>query len=545
MPAYAILVAVLVQLAHAAEFKAVHVSADGNPEALPLRGHSAGYVRREHRFQDPSLAQLVPQPVIKAVEDATEAVSHVKSDSAIGIWKAEEKQASIAMSLSLLASLSFVLTVFYMWNTPALEVATRKVLVSSISLFSVVLLFMVMKKLWKLAAGSTSSESRILSDVFSFLRFLILYMFPSFLRKRLEKHMGTDRMRAFQIAGVHLIGFAGANAFSDFLKIEVFSASPYGYFLGVGCMTVLLGLMSWVSARLRKEPETAEATPLAESHATQGDAGEAPQPEMPEAETTASAAVAPEAPPRSGMTQVVETMEVEIAGFVVGFLASMWVRFTVTGAVPGARFRHGESLQISGEDVSWLFCFCLAAFFFAAVLVRLPATASSGTRMQYFLQRSRRTLSESLLMSFAWLVFFLCQWFLWRITADGADGSHHTAKLTASNALALMASALVFLPMVFAKLLGKADWILSNSEAFVKVAALVLGFSWETAVYMVVQGASESTEGEATKKLLGIATILLILLFILPGWYMHMLPEPKPEQEKEPVAKEKAEEVST
>ena len=102
------------------------------------------------------------------------------------------------------------------------------------------------------------------------------------------------------------------------------------------------------------------------------------------------------------MTQVVETMEVEIAGFVVqtsisnvhlvaglwagwepqfgevGFLASMWVRFTVTGAgalkrpmmntkdarrvawplrpndseaVPGARFRHGESLQISGEDV--------------------------------------------------------------------------------------------------------------------------------------------------------------------------------------------------
>jgi len=370
-------------------------------------------------------------------------------------------------------------------------------------------------------------------------------MFPSFLRKRLEKHMGTDRMRAFQIAGVHLIGFAGADAFSDFLKIEVFSASPYGYFLGVGCMTVLLGLMSWVSARLRKEPETAEATPLAESHATQGDAGEAPQPEMPEAETTASAAVAPEAPPRSGMTQVVETMEVEIAGFVVGFLASMWVRFTVTGAVPGARFRHGESLQISGEDVSWLFCFCLAAFFFAAVLVRLPATASSGTRMQYFLQRSRRTLSESLLMSFAWLVFFLCQWFLWRITADGADGSHHTAKLTASNALALMASALVFLPMVFAKLLGKADWILSNSEAFVKVAALVLGFSWETAVYMVVQGASESTEGEATKKLLGIATILLILLFILPGWYMHMLPEPEPEQEKEPVAKEKAEEVST
>lgn len=538
MPAYAIVLAVL-QLAHAAEFKAVHVSADGNPEALPLRGHSAGYVRREHRSQDPSLAQLVPQPVVKAVEDATQAVSHAKPDSGIGIWKAEEKQASIAMSLSLLASLSFVLTVFYMWNTPALQVATRKVLVSSISLFSVVLLFMVMKKLWKLVAGSTSSESRILSDVFSFLRFLILYLLPSVLRKRLEKHMGTDRMRAFQIAGVHLIGFAGADAFSDFLKIEVFSASPYGYFLGVGCMTVLLGLMSWVSAKLRKEPQTAEATPLAESDATQGDAGEAPQPE---GETSASAASGPEA---SGMAQVLETMEVEIAGFVVGFLASMWVRFTVTGAVPGARFRHGESLQISGEDVSWLFCFCLAAFFFAAVLVRLPAGGSSGTRMQYFLQRSRRTLSESLLMSFAWLVFFLCQWFLWHITADGADGSHHTAKLTASNALALLASALVFLPMVFAKLLGKADWILSNSEAFVKVAALVLGFSWETAVYMVVQGASESTEGEATKKLLGIATILLILLFILPGWYMHMLPEPKPEQEKDPVAKEKADEVST
>ena len=32
------------------------------------------------------------------------------------------------------------------------------------------------------------------------------------------------------------------------------------------------------------------------------------------------------------------------------------------------------------------------------------------------------------------------RWLLWHVTADGPNGSHHTAKLTASNALALLAS---------------------------------------------------------------------------------------------------------
>ncbi|CAE7401019.1 unnamed protein product [Symbiodinium natans] len=523
-----LLVAVLVQLTRAAEIKAIQVTAAGNPEALPLR--QAGYVRREHRSQESSLAQLVPQPVSKVVEDATEAVSHLKSESTIGIWKEEEKQASTAMALSLLASLSFVLTVFYMWNTPALKVATRKILVSSISLFSVVLSFMVMKKVWKLIAGSeSSSETKTLSDIFSFLRFFILYMLPSILRKRLEKQMDTDRIRAFQIVGVHLIGFAGADAFSDVLKLNVFSASTYGYFLGVCCMAALLGIMSWATMKIRTRSQTPEAAPLVEGSSAAEDAtGEPTQ--------AASATATPEGP----VNQLLETMEVEIEGFVVGFLVSMWVRFTVTGALPGAKYGR----QITGDDVSWLLCFCLAAFFFATLLAayqaRFPA-ASATTRVQYFLQRARRMLSMTTLMSFAWLAFFLCQWLLWHVTADGPNGSHHTAKLTASNALALLASASVFLPMMALNLVGKADWLLYSSEAFVKVAALVLGFSWETAVYMVVQGASESTEGEATKKLLGIATILLILLLILPGWYMHMLPEIKPSKEdQEQVPEEKA-----
>jgi len=93
-----------------------------------------------------------------------------------------------------------------------------------------------------------------------------------------------------------------------------------------------------------------------------------------------------------------------------------------------------------------------------------------------------------------------------------------------------MASVLIFMPMVAAKLVGRAGWLLAKSEAFVKFAALVLGFSWETAVYMVVQGATESMEGEAEKKLLGITSILMILAFILPGWYLYMLPGPTPEE---------------
>lgn len=131
-----------------------------------------------------------------------------------------------------------------------------------------------------------------------------------------------------------------------------------------------------------------------------------------------------------------------------------------------------------------------------------------------------------------WLaVFYLCQWFLWNFTADDANGAHHTAKLIAANGLALMGSVLVFFPMVVGHLLKRSSWM--TSPTFVNIASLILAFSWETAVYTAVQGASETVEGETMQKVLAMIDLVIILVVILPGWYIYMLPSARAEAKEE------------
>lgn len=523
-----------VQAVQSAEYKAVHaVAANGNIESL----HSGpGYVRRESRSsQDASFVHQ--EPVSKVVVSATEAVSNltVKSggDQAVTVWKDQEKEAATAMSLSLLASIGFVLSVFYMVNTSnaMLQVATWRLLASSISLFSVILLFMVMKKRWKTMMGSSeSSEAKVISDVLSFLRYLILLFLTPFL---LKKKMETESLKqCIRIVGVHLVGFAGADAFTDILKQDVFNSGPYMYFFGVLCVCLLLGAIQWGMRKWRARSEgSTTSAPEASGEAAGG--SEAPP-------ADAAAATDSAAPSSSGFAAMVEEMQMEIVAFTVGFLFSMWLRFCITGAVPGARYGR----KTTGDDVNWLFCFALLTFLFAAAFAKF--VLSNAENLSPTLGRLVKTLSAVLWMTFGWLVFYLCQpgilrvfrrlrddfrWFLWNFTADDANGAHHTAKLIAANGLALMGSVLVFFPMVVGHLLKRSSWM--TSPTFVNIASLILAFSWETAVYTAVQGASETVEGETMQKVLAMIDLVIILVVILPGWYIYMLPSARAEAKEE------------
>eukprot|EP00434_Breviolum_minutum_P028240 symbB.v1.2.024982.t1/scaffold2400.1/size80086/7 len=497
-----------VQIAQSAEYKAAHtVAANGNIESF----HSGpGYVRRESRFsQDASFVHQ--EPVSKVVVNAAEAVSNltVKSggEQSVTVWKDQEKEAATAMSLSLLASIGFVLSIFYMVSSSnnVLQVATWKILAASISLFSVILLFMVMKKGWKTMMGSSESdEAKLISDVLSVLRFLFLLILVPFLLKKTAEKESLNQ--AIRIAGVHLVGFAGADAFTDILKQQVFISSPYYYFFGVIGICLLLGLIQWAS--------TSEGEPA------------------PAAEAPAADAAATGASSSPGWTNLAEAMELETNAFVVGFLLSMWIRFCITGAVPGARYGR----KVTGDDVNWLFCFVLLTFFSAAAVAKFLLPTAEN--LQPTLQRLLRTLSAVLWMTFGWLVFYLSQWLLWNFTADdddanGAHHMHHTAKLIAANGLA-MGSVLVFFPMIMGHLLKRSSWM--TSPTFVNFASLVLAFSWETAVYTAVQGASETA--------VALIHLVIILAVILPGWYFYMLPFARAEAKEEAKEAKDADEAA-
>eukprot|EP00437_Effrenium_voratum_P030390 CAMPEP_0181413254 /NCGR_PEP_ID=MMETSP1110-20121109/8875_1 /TAXON_ID=174948 /ORGANISM="Symbiodinium sp., Strain CCMP421" /LENGTH=550 /DNA_ID=CAMNT_0023536057 /DNA_START=65 /DNA_END=1717 /DNA_ORIENTATION=- len=527
-----IFAALALQLASSAEYKREAQSVAANGQVEPH--HS--YVRRESREKE-SLMHQEPEPVNTVVQRATEAVSTLTvkagEDKTVGVWKDEEKEASLAMSLALLASIGFVLAVFCMVSSSNshLKVSTWRVLVSSISLFSVVLIFMAAKKLWKVVVGTTESdEAKVVSDFFSFFRFLaLLFAIPQLLKSRMDNE---NLKHCAQIAGVHLIGFAGADAFTDVLKQDAFNSSPYYYLCGVVGTAACLGVLTWGTTKLRRR--SGESASGAEAAAPAAPAAPA--------EAPAAAAEAEETPlvsdaPASPWMELVEKMEIQATGFVVGFLISMWVRFAVTGAVPGARYGR----KVTGDDVSYLYGY---AMFTAACAVGMEWAVIphvNGREGQAVLKRAMRTVSESLWMALAWLVFYGSQWVLWHMTAD-ESGTHHTAKLTASNGLALVGSAMVFVPMIAGQMMNSMRWMVW--ETFVSMAALILAFSWETAVYMAVQGSAESIEGDSEKKLVGMLNILSILAIILPGWYLYMLPlareEPKAE-EKEGAEGEKAE----
>lgn len=519
--------ALAVQIAQSAEYKAAHtVAANGNIESF----HSGpGYVRRESRFsQDASFVHQ--EPVSKVVVNAAEAVSNltVKSggEQSVTVWKDQEKEAATAMSLSLLASIGFVLSIFYMVSSSnnVLQVATWKILAASISLFSVILLFMVMKKGWKTMMGSSESdEAKLISDVLSVLRFLFLLILVPFLLKKTAEKESLNQ--AIRIAGVHLVGFAGADAFTDILKQQVFISSPYYYFFGVIGICLLLGLIQWASVKWRSRSTTASAAP----ETSEGEPA-------PAAEAPATDAAATGASSSPGWTTLAEAMELETNAFVVGFLLSMWIRFCITGAVPGARYGR----KVTGDDVNWLFCFVLLTFFSAAAVAKFLLPTAEN--LQPTLQRLLRTLSAVLWMTFGWLVFYLSQWLLWNFTADDANGAHHTAKLIAANGLAVMGSVLVFFPMIMGHLLKRSSWM--TSPTFVNFASLVLAFSWETAVYTAVQGASETVAGDTTQKAVALIHLIIILAVILPGWYFYMLPFARAEAKEEAKEAKDADEAA-
>ncbi|CAJ1409222.1 unnamed protein product [Effrenium voratum] len=552
-----IFAALALQLASSAEYKREAQSVAANGQVEPH--HS--YVRRESREKE-SLMHQEPEPVNTVVQRATEAVSTLTvkagEDKTVGVWKDEEKEASLAMSLALLASIGFVLAVFCMVSSSNshLKVSTWRVLVSSISLFSVVLIFMAAKKLWKVVVGTTESdEAKVVSDFFSFFRFLaLLFAIPQLLKSRMDNE---NLKHCAQIAGVHLIGFAGADAFTDVLKQDAFNSSPYYYLCGVVGTAACLGVLTWGTTKLRRR--SGESASGAEAAAPAAPAAPA--------EAPAAAAEAEETPlvsdaPASPWMQLVEKMEIQATGFVVGFLISMWVRFAVTGAVPGARYGR----KVTGDDVPSAWMLLALAPVFLHMLTRMSCgspharsylygyamfTAACAVGMEWaviphvngregqaVLKRAMRTVSESLWMALAWLVFYGSQWVLWHMTAD-ESGTHHTAKLTASNGLALVGSAMVFVPMIAGQMMNSMRWMVW--ETFVSMAALILAFSWETAVYMAVQGSAESIEGDSEKKLVGMLNILSILAIILPGWYLYMLPLAREEPKAEGAEGEKAE----
>jgi len=375
--------------------------------------------------------------------------------------------------------LGFAIVSFYcIQQKQIVELRSRvwRLLAGTGSLFITVLLFMAMKKSWKLCVGATQ-ESKLYADLFSLVRFVVLLFGLPFLLRWREN-------AAWRILSTHLTGFAGADALADLLRREPFSLHASYYLLGVLSMILLLLCLLFLGKKMRGESEYNEDK---------------------------------------------ERQQHEAVGFIIGFLLSMLSRFAIMGSLPGSKKAGG----ITMSHMIWMMAVTgafMKLYFFVATFIRVKA--DNAERSPWF-RRSVKILTESCAMTMAWMIFYFVQWFFWYLYA--VDLTVEAGKFSTALSVAVALSVLVMLTLLVitlaAQKLARSTLRLTELD---NVFSLQSGFAWEMAFYAIsVSGVTAGIEDGTTKALSGMMWIVILLLLVAPPWYLLIAPKVDAETPKQ------------
>eukprot|EP00913_Durusdinium_trenchii_P020894 g19632.t1 len=283
-----------------------------------------------------------------------------------------------------------------------LQTSTWQLLSGNIALFSTVLIFMALKKSWKVLLGSKAADFALLGDILAFMKFMLLMLGLPLLRSKLETMpCGPRTVPVLRVCGAYLIGFAGSDCFANFLRMEPFSRS-------LACQKH-------------------------EFYSCHG----------------------------------VKAEQIDAAGFQIGFLTSMWIRFLVTGFLPGSK---------------------------------KGAHALTMNNLIY--------LGVALVLSI--ITFSLMMY-------------KHAALVSQAIASTILVYAALSGLIFIAKRMGKnvSDFTELNN-AFV----LQTGFCWEMAIYVgLVDSFTSRVSNPSSRRTAAMVWIVFLLVLILPAWFWYILPK--------------------
>lgn len=460
---------------------ALHLSANGEVWDFPTEP-SKRMVRHETRGPSAYLQQDRQDP------DAVQILSNNtdRLEDYLSSLKREAAEANLGIALGLTGPLLCVIALFYMVSQSInqdLVTCTWQLLSGNIALFATVLTFMALKKVWKLLVGDQAEEMALIGDILAFLKFILLLIGVPFLRSKLEASSAAGRwLPALRTTGAYLIGFAGADCFANFLRLEPFSSGAGFYFLGMllvfGVLSALLAL-AWRISQYGRPSDAAY------------------EPER-------------------------EAEQVDAAGFQIGFLMSMWLRFLVTGFLPGSK---KEAHPLSSQDLAFLGgALLISMSIFALMMWKVRALADSTERKPIY-RRIFRILTESSAMTMAWLLMYWVQWLFWYFHQN-ADGSHRSGRHAALMSQAIVSTALVYaglMALVFlAKRMGKQ---VSDFTELCNAFVLQTGFCWEMAIYVGLVDSTTKLSNPNSRRIAAIVWICFLLVMIIPAWFWYILPK--------------------
>ena len=304
---------------------------------------------------------------------------------------------------------------------------------------------MALKKLWKLLGHG--EWDLWWNFGFGPLRFLALFHGMVWL----EPGQDTNWRAAWRLFSVALAGFAGADACASLLKQFAAGLGSWPYLLGV--LVVALMLLGLCTLHARCSAEDLELR--------------------------------------------LRDEQLQASGFVVGFLASTWARFAVTGFLPGSKGRaltvvdtHGLSaaagaavllylaaLRLSGQLMGGrylLLCWVDFSIDSTMLLLAFVFMACGEPKVELsvvcgrYLDGLWKGLLEMLAMVASWLVFYSLQWGIWEAMTE-----HHRRMSPAERCSAFALQALCSLVAAVGVFVGCPE------PELVRAVAVHVGFSWE------------------------------------------------------------------
>eukprot|EP00439_Symbiodinium_sp_Y106_P077553 s216_g16.t1 len=395
--AWALALALLAFQAHG-DLQAMQLSADGEIWSYPME--AARRLMRHQKGARAYLQEVDGQPSDTAEKVVTISTNETHNVDDTGLQdaftkelKAEAATASSGTGLALFGTLLCAMILFYLVNQPHKDSPSQlrsSLLVQLLGFWVVfgsaahtlqcsartcksVILFMALKKLWKCILGNLQayqdpserfewgSQLATVGYILSFLKFAALMFFFPLLKSKLQDKTRLAAART-GICGTYLIGYAGSDSFAYILSLEPFSSGAGYYFLGLLLMlAVLFGLLC-LAFRLADRMQ-----------------------------------------PSDGYDPDREEEQIEAAGFQVAFLLSVWIRFLVTGFLPGSK-KGARALILSERDLAQYLwsslgtCLLLSVVIFGVAMFKIRPLAGQTDRTPA-MRRFFRLLTETSAMT--------------------------------------------------------------------------------------------------------------------------------------------------
>jgi len=428
-----------------------------------------------------------------ATRKAIEAAKKQQQDlsTTLALNKTEQDNVAASSALMIIGQLTIFMLALYVLNSTDVSVR-RLAWVTVHMLFSIfigMLLFMSTKSFWILVVGHKYDNSDVTLAVSMGRFFAAWALGPVLLLKR-----GRDEetMEAYSAIIQWFTAFAGADAFGELLVLDPFSSNKAACFGGVALCVGSVWLACFTASWARYFVIMAASVEIVDGVSAR------------------------EQKERWG--EAYQDGETVYAGFIVGLVVSMWVRFMVSGTLPGP---YASPKGHSAAEIGWLAMWTGIVLVISLAVV-IVAHLVSGPERSWGLRRAATVAKSVSSMCAAWMVLSTIEWTFWHLMSTNSIGQ--ASDMTAGMSLALFNSVVMFLWIIIIDKI--ADFVTGDLGRAIRATALsfqlIIGISWQRVFYVAIKYAGRRFKQQ--ERTVDIILIWAVCAVVLPAWFQFILP---------------------